>query len=38
MGLFISYQIVRNHGGEFGIESAPGQGTRVSVRLPIHPD
>jgi signal transduction histidine kinase len=36
MGLFISYQIVRNHGGEFTIESAPGQGTRVSVRLPIH--
>ncbi len=36
MGLFISYQIVRNHGGEFSIESASGQGTRVSVRLPIH--
>ena len=36
MGLFISYQIVRNHGGEFTIESAPDQGTRVSVRLPIH--
>ena len=36
MGLFISYQIVRNHGGEFSIESAPGRGTQVSVRLPSH--
>jgi signal transduction histidine kinase len=37
MGLFISYQIVRNHGGELTVDSAPEEGTTVSVRLPTHP-
>jgi signal transduction histidine kinase len=34
LGLTISYQIVRSHGGEIGIESSPGGGTRVQVFLP----
>jgi two-component system NtrC family sensor kinase len=34
LGLAICYQIVRSHGGEIAIESAPGEGTRVDVRLP----
>jgi PAS domain S-box-containing protein len=38
MGLFISYEIVRNHGGEIRVESAPGTGTAVSVRLPTGND
>lgn len=37
MGLFISYQIVRNHGGELTVDSTPEEGTTVSVRLPTHP-
>ncbi len=37
MGLFISYQIVRNHGGELTVDSAPDAGTTVSVRLPTLP-
>jgi signal transduction histidine kinase len=34
LGLGIAYQIVKGHGGEIAIESRPGQGTRVRVRLP----
>jgi signal transduction histidine kinase len=34
LGLAITYQIVRSHGGDVGIESAPGQGTRVEILLP----
>ena len=32
--LFSARQIIREHGGEISIESAAGQGTLVSVRLP----
>jgi PAS domain S-box-containing protein len=35
LGLAIAWQIVRNHGGEIGVESEPGQGTLVRVRLPV---
>jgi two-component system NtrC family sensor kinase len=35
LGLAISYQIVRGHGGEIRVESAPGEGTRVEVLLPV---
>lgn len=35
LGLSISNNIVRNHGGSLKIESTPGQGTRVEVRLPM---
>jgi signal transduction histidine kinase len=34
LGLPIAAQIVRNHGGEISLESAPGAGTRVIVRWP----
>jgi PAS domain S-box-containing protein len=34
LGLTISYSIVQRHGGTIGVESQPGGGTRVTVRLP----
>jgi signal transduction histidine kinase len=36
LGLAISYEIVRNHGGEIRVISAPGAGTVMEVRLPLH--
>jgi len=35
LGLALCYAIVRGHAGEIGIESKPGAGTIVSVRLPL---
>ncbi len=35
IGLASAYQTVQNHGGTMIIESAPGEGTRVSVLLPM---
>ncbi|HEU5323944.1 MAG TPA: ATP-binding protein, partial [Methylomirabilota bacterium] len=35
LGLSVSYGIVRRHGGEVALESAPGRGTTVTVRLPV---
>jgi signal transduction histidine kinase len=37
LGLPISKKIVEDHGGGIRIESAPGQGTRVWIRLPAAP-
>jgi two-component system sensor histidine kinase PilS (NtrC family) len=34
LGLAIVYRIVREHNGDIGIRSVPGQGTEVEVRLP----
>lgn len=34
LGLSIAYQIVRAHGGELSVESAPGRGTTCRVELP----
>lgn len=34
LGLSISYGIVREHGGEIEVESVPGRGTRMRLRLP----
>ncbi len=34
LGMFISYSIVRNHGGELEVDSAPGQGFRTTIRMP----
>ncbi|MGH7729759.1 MAG: sensor histidine kinase [Candidatus Eiseniibacteriota bacterium] len=35
-GLSTSYRIVANHGGTITVESPPGQGARMTVRLPLH--
>ncbi len=35
LGLAIAHTVVEAHGGRIGIESRPGQGTIVRVRLPI---
>jgi signal transduction histidine kinase len=37
LGLSISYGIVRDHSGTIEFESAPGQGTCFTVRLPLRP-
>lgn len=36
LGMFISYSIIRNHGGELELDSAPGRGFRILVRWPRH--
>lgn len=35
LGLPIALQIIRAHGGELTVRSAPGQGTSCTVRLPL---
>jgi len=36
LGLSVSYFIItENHGGEMSVESAPGEGTRFIIRLPV---
>jgi signal transduction histidine kinase len=37
MGLFITKTLVERHGGSLVIESGPGEGTTVRVRLPLPP-
>ncbi len=34
LGLFIANQIVTEHGGRIDVDSTPGQGTAIAVRLP----
>ncbi|MEC7585195.1 MAG: HAMP domain-containing sensor histidine kinase [Planctomycetota bacterium] len=34
LGMFISYSIVQNHGGDMQVTSEPGRGFRVVIRLP----
>ena len=34
MGLSLSYNIVRKHAGTLDIDSEPGHGTTVTIRLP----
>jgi signal transduction histidine kinase len=40
LGLSVSYGIVQEHNGTFHVESEVGQGTTMTVRLPIisHPE
>ncbi len=37
LGMSISYEIVKNHGGEIAIESTVGTGTKFTIRLPLSP-
>jgi len=38
LGLYISFEIVRSHGGSIEVESNPGIGTRFILSLPVQPD
>jgi signal transduction histidine kinase len=35
LGLYVSRQIARAHGGDLTVESTPGQGARFILRLPL---
>jgi len=35
LGLYISHDIVKRHGGSLTVQSEPGRGTRFSVELPL---
>ena len=35
LGLAISYNIISDHGGKIEVESQPGEGTLVSIQLPL---
>ena len=35
LGLYVSYGIVRDHGGAIEVESAPGQGSVFRARIPV---
>ena len=36
LGLAISYNIISDHGGKINVESAPGEGTLISLQLPLN--
>jgi len=38
LGLAISKQIIEQHQGSIEMHSHPGEGTRVTVRIPLHPE
>jgi signal transduction histidine kinase len=38
LGLAIAKQIVEQHGGRISVDSAPGQGTRFTIELPLSPE
>ena len=38
LGLSLSYNIVKKHGGRIDVESEVGKGTRFIIRLPVEPE
>lgn len=38
LGLSVSFNIVRAHGGDLTVDSAPGHGATFTLRLPIQPE
>src|SRR5262245_53568959 len=38
LGMAIARSVVDRHGGELTLQSAPGHGTRVRIRLPVGPE
>ena len=36
LGLAVSYGIIKKHGGDIEVESAMGQGTTFTVKVPIN--
>ena len=36
LGLSVCYGIIERHNGSIGIDSTPGTGTTVTVRLPVN--
>ena len=38
LGLATDYRIIQDHHGEIHIDSEVGQGTEITIRLPIQPD
>jgi signal transduction histidine kinase len=37
LGMAIARSVIDRHGGEMTLQSAPGSGTRVRIRLPLGP-
>ena len=35
LGMFISYSIIKNHGGDMEIESSPGAGFKTRISMPV---
>jgi len=36
LGMLVAYQMIYNHGGRVELESKPGEGTRVTIMLPLN--
>lgn len=36
LGLSVAKRIIKDHGGEIGVESIEGSGTTILIRLPIY--
>ena len=38
LGMPYAKKVIEEHGGEIGVESRPGEGTLVTIRLPAEPE